>query len=475
MNIANGRSPRRLTSRIAHLASIILAAALIAALSPLQLAAQDFSFHEPSARAAALGGAFTARADDATALFYNPAGLAFLNTVRIKCNIMFGRRQTGAAWPDGGASFTTQPPEFIGNVAVSFQPVKHITIGAGLFSPFTYESYWTPGWDAETLIGRNRLRTMTFRAALAVEPLKGLALGAGVDLVSSTVRWRHSISFNIPNYPLPRDLNVDSNYELSGRGTSFVAGALWKILPAVQIGAKYQERLPLDYTGTDVFNSQLDISGMTVPDPHLTSRKVIDLVGFYYKTQNVTTRLTLPRQITGGLALTPLKPLSLYLDLEWSRWSEFGNWIFTSMNEGQALNPAFTTEYQDFYGLALNYGVQGIPLTLRDTKAVKAGLEYRPGKYTAVRAGYARHQSSVDAADRTPIYPDLDRNVYSLGFGYEGPLFSIWGDGERVSDLSFDFFIRYATGGPSASAYPGFEMTYDSSRFVFGFGAGFIF
>ena len=475
MNTIRVRSPRHTKPLSGVLASVVLAVALVAALAPPPLPAQDFSFHEPSARAAGLGGAFTARADDATALFYNPAGLAFLNTLRIKCNIMFGRRQTSAAWPDGGDSFTTEPPEFIGNAAVSWQPVERITIGAGLFSPFTYESYWTPGWDGETLVGRNRFRTMTFRAALAVEPLKGLALGAGVDLVSSTVRWRHMIPFNIPNYPLPRNLGVDSNYELSGRGTSFVAGALWKILPSVQIGAKYQERLPIDYTGTDVFNAQLDTTGATVPDPHLTRRKVIDLINFYYETQHVTTRLTLPRQITGGLALTPLKPLSVYLDLEWSRWSEFGDWIFTSTNTGQALNPAFTTEYQDFYGLALNYGVQGIPLTLRDTKALKAGLEYRPAKYTAVRAGYARHQSSVDEAGRTPIYPDLDRNVYSLGFGYEGPLFSIWGDGERVSDLSFDVFIRYATGGPAASAYPGFEIMYDSSRFVFGFGAGFIF
>jgi|GEM_PF-652169 len=475
MNIVSVRPPRRHKSRLAFLKSFVWAITLIAALTPLQLLAQDFSFHEPSARAAGLGGAFTARADDATALFYNPAGLAFLNTLRIKCNIMFGRRQTGAAWPAGGDSFTTEPPEFIGNAAISWQPVKRVTIGAGIFSPFTYESYWTPGWDAETVVGRNRLRTMTFRAALAVEPLKGLALGAGIDLVSSTVRWRHSIPFNIPNYPLPRDLDVDSNDQLSGRGTSFVAGALWKIVPAVQIGAKYQERLPIDYAGTDVFNAQLDISGETVPDPHLTSRRVVNLIDFYYRTQNVTTHLTLPRQITGGLALTPLKPLSVYLDLEWSRWNEFGDWIFTSANEGQALNPAFTTEYQEFYGLELDYGVQGIPLTLRDTKALKAGLEYRPGKYTAVRAGYARHRSSVDEAGRTPVYPDLDRNVYSLGFGYEGPLFSIWGDGERVSDLSFDIFVRYAAGGPAASAFPGFEMTYDSSRFVFGFGAGFIF
>lgn len=460
-----------------HLAVIlILSVAVLAALAPARLRAQDFSFHEPSARAAGLGGAFIARADDATALFYNPAGLAFLSSFRVKTNIMFGKRATSAAWSqDGPSPFSSEPPEFLGDAALSWQPFKGLTIGAGLFSPFTYEAYWTPGWDAETIVGRNRLRTLYFRTAVAVEPLKGLALSAGLDVISSSLMYRHAIPFNIPNFPQTRDINVDSSYRLSGRGLSFVAGALWKIVPAVQIGARYQAHRPIDYAGTDVFNSQLDISGLSVPDPYRTSRKVVDLIDFYYKTQDVAASLTLPREIAGGIALTPLKPLSLYLDVQWDRWSEFGSWIFTSVNEGQALNPAFTPDYQTFYGLELNYGVQGVALALRDTKTVKAGLEYRPGKYVAVRAGYAREQSAVDEAGRTPVYPDLDRNVYSVGFGYEGPLFSVWGDGERVSDLSFDVFIRYATGGPSGSAFPGFEMSYSSSRLTFGFGAGLIF
>jgi long-chain fatty acid transport protein len=453
----------------------VLVTVLIAALAPDRLRAQDFSFHETSARAAGLGGAFTARADDATALFYNPAGLAFLSGFRVKTNIMFGQRQTSASWPDGGASATTEPSEFLGNAALCWQPFKGLTIGTGLFSPFMYESYWTPGWDGETVDGRNRLRTLYFRTAVAVEPIKGLALGAGLDIISSTVRWRHAIPFNIPNYPQPHDIMVDSNEQLHGRGLSFVAGALWKVVPAVQIGARYEEHVPIDYTGTDIFNSQLDVSGLTIPDPVLGTRGVMSLVDFYYRTQNVTASLTLPRVIAGGLALTPLKPLSIYLDVEWDRWSEFGSWVFTANDEGLGLNPSFTPQYQEFYGLELNYGVQGVAFALHDTTAVKTGIEYRPGKYVAVRAGYAREQSSVDEAGRTPVYPDLGRSIYSVGFGYEGPLFSIWGGDERISDLSFDVFIRYATGGPGASTFPGFEMTYSSSRVTFGIGAGLVF
>ncbi|HMA54530.1 MAG TPA: outer membrane protein transport protein [Acidobacteriota bacterium] len=467
---------RALSSRVrAVVPALVPVLALTLALAPSLLGADDFSFYEPSARAAALGGAFTALANDTTTLFYNPAGLASLGGFRLKTNIAFGKRETSAVSSGAPHGFETGPSEFIGSIAVSWQPFKRVTIGTGLFSPFTYESYWTPGWSGETINERNRLRSLYFRTAVAVEVVKGLSLSAGVDVVSSSLRWLHVIPFNIPNFPLPRDLDIDSSHRLHGRGLGFTAGALWKVLPVLQIGARYQQSVPVDYAGTDIFNAQLDTTGTTVPDPHRPSRRLSDLIDFYYATQDVTGRLTFPREIAGGFALTPVPKLSLYIDVEWDRWSEFGDWIFRSVNEGQALSPGFTPEYQDFYGLQLSYGVQGVPLDLRDTRAVKAGLEYRLGRYIALRAGYARHQGSVDEANRTPVYPDLDRNVYSLGFGYEGPLFSVWGDGERVSDLSFDVFLRYSSAAPGASTLPGFEMTYDSSRLVFGVGAGLVF
>jgi long-chain fatty acid transport protein len=453
--------------------ALVLALALTSITA--RLAAEDLAIHEPSARASALGGAFTARSDDATGLFYNPAGLAFLTSFRLKTNIMFGQRDLTAAWPEGDRTYRSEPSEFLGDFAASWQPVKRVTLATGLFTPFNYESYWTPGWTGETAITRNRLRTLFFRTAVAVEVVKGFAVSAGLDVVSSSLRYRHLVPFNLETYPQPQAIDVESSHALHGRGLGFTAGVLWKVLPVLQVGARFQQSVAIDYAGTNVFDRVLDAQGAVVPDPHQTSRRLASLIDFYYATQDVTGRLTLPREVAVGLAVTPVPTLSLYLDLQWNRWSEFGDWIFTSTATGQAINPAFTPDYQDFYGLTLDYGVQGLDLSLRNTRDIKAGLEFRPVRYVAVRAGYARLQSSVDESGRSPVYPDLDRNVYSLGFGYEGPLFSIWGDGERVSDLSFDLFLRYASAAAGPSAYPGEEMTYGSNRLVFGIGAGLSF
>jgi long-chain fatty acid transport protein len=460
-----------------HTRPVSLAVALIglsaatSVLLPQRLSADDFAFHEAGARAASLGGAFTARADDAATLFYNPAGLAFLRGIRVKTNITLGRRTTDAARP-GSPSYRSNPFEILGGHALSWQPVRRVTVGTGLFPAAGFDSLWNPGWFGRNVAVRTELDMRSFRTAVAVEVVKDFAVSAGLDVVSANVIWNHRIPYDLPNYPLPEPYPVESRQTLKGRGVGFVAGALWKIVPAVQIGASYRGAAGIDLAGTDVFAYSSMVS-FTVPGPQGTQESLYNLMRRFYRNQEFTGRLTLPREIACGVILTPFSRISLCADIVWTRWSEFGEWSFRSVNTEDELSPDWTQVYEDFYGIGPDYGTQSVAFALEDTKRIKAGLEYRLSKTLAVRAGYARHESSVSAANRTPVYPDLDRDVFSLGFGYEGPVFSIWRNDERIADLSFDAFARYATAKPGESTYPGFEMTFSSKRFVWGVGVGF--
>jgi long-chain fatty acid transport protein len=441
----------------------------------MRLAAEELAFHEPGARAAALGGAFTARADDASALFYNPAGLAFLAGFRLKTNLTFADRKISAAWPEGGETFRSSPNEILGAHALAWQPIKRLTLATGLYSPYTHESLWSRDFDGNTNCLRDSVKTLYFRSVLAVEVFKGFAVSGGVDVVSSSLVWRHDIPFNLETYPLPEDALVETRHQLSGHGLGFVAGVLWKVIPAIQVGASYHQEVTIDYAGRNSYVIDWIALDGTVPGPNGRSIEIADLLDLFYAPQDVTGQMTFPRELACGVAITPFSRLSLYVDIQWNRWSDFGDWIFRSANEDGNLNPAFTQVYRDFYGITPDYGTQGVSLGLKDTAKLKAGLEFRPARYLAVRAGFARHQSSAGEANRSPVYPDLERNIYSLGFGYEGPLFSVYGGDEVVSDLSFDLFIRYASAARGASSVPGFEMTYDSNRIVAGAGVGFSF
>ena len=454
---------------------------LLLALLPVSFApalqAQDFSFHDIGARAASLGGAFTAQADDITALFYNPAGLAFLDGFRIKTSLNFSTRSLSAAWPDGEDGFSSSQNELIGNFFLSWRPFKGVTLGTGYYSPYGFDSVWPVGWSGELYSASAKLGAHTFRTALAVEPLKGLALSAALDVVSMSVDWDHRIRFGLTSYPLPEEILVLSQNKAGGHGLGFAAGALWKVFSGLQVGARFQQSVSVDLVGrnTFLFPNSVGYGNAQVPDPYGAMRSVTSLLGLFYVPQEMTGRLTLPREIACGLALSPFPQLSLNLDVEWDRWSELGRWEFTSVDAGGDLSPGFTPVHEEFYGLSPDYGVQGFDLAVRDSKKLKAGLEYRLGRWFALRGGYARHESSVDPAGRTPLYPDPGFGLYSFGAGYEGPLYSIWDDEKTVSGLSIEFFFRYAAADEAPSALPGYEMSYSAKRWVGGVGVGFIF
>jgi long-chain fatty acid transport protein len=456
----------------------ILALCLLSALIPPALGAQDLAFHEVGARAAALGGAFTAKADDITAVYYNPAGLAFLKGLRIKTNLFVSSRTIDAALPATGQAFASDPREYLQNVFLTWQPVRRIGLGLGYFSPYNFRAQWLdPGWIGGGISVSSRLRSHNLRLALGVEVLKGLSLGAALDHVILSADWKHNILFEPTNYldQLPQATDVHSRHELSGHGLGFTAGALWKPLTALQVGVRFQTETSVDLDGSNSFAFPQNSTWELVPDPYVPYQQLIWLLDLFYVNQFVTGRMTVPREIACGAAWTPVRPLSLYIDLQWEAWSRLGDWEFTSGNEDGDINPAFPEVYREFWGIEPDYGIQGTPLALKDTMTVKAGAECRLGRWFAVRAGFARHESSAATTDLSPLYPDLARNVYSIGGSYEGPLFSIYDSDEAIGQLSLDLALRYSPAAPAASTLPGMELAYSSRRWEVGIGVGFNF
>ncbi len=457
-------------------AGLVIAFALGLASVSLPLRADDFGYYEVGARAAALGGAFTAKADDITALFYNPAGLAFLRGLRVKTNLVLGKRAISASVPGYDQPFTSGPSEYLQNIFLSWQPVRRISIGLGYYSPGNFNSHWgSANWIGEEDSTAAKMKWYTFRAALAVEVLKGLAVSAALDVDSASVQWDHTILFELGNYTLPGEARVFSRHTLSGHGLGFAVGALWKASPAVQVGARYQKSAAVDLAGGNSFTFDPETANYTVPDPYQGSRSVSSLLNMFYVSQSVTGKLTIPQEFACGVALTPIPRLSLYLDVQWDKWSELGSLEFRSVNSDENLNPSFSSVYQEFWGISPNYGTQGGGLMLRDSLKFKSGLEFRMGRWFALRAGFARNKSSVKAADRNPLYPDLPGNVYSFGASYEGPMFDSYEADKAVGQISLDVFVRYSSADKTASTLSGLETTYGANRWCAGAGLGFAF
>jgi len=303
-----------------------------------------------------------------------------------------------------------------------------------------------------------------------------LAIGAALDLVAAHLWWDHLLPFDMASYPIPDDTAVSSRHELAGHGLGFSGGVLWKAVTWLQVGARYRQRIVVDLAGWNTFQPFIESWYSFVPGPYGGGTPLTNLLSRFYVTQEVTGETAIPREIAFGIAVRPAPRLSLNLDVQWDRWSDLGRWEFYSVNAGGDLSPEFSEDYREFYGIAPDYGIQGLDLAAADTKQIKAGLEYGLGRWFAVRAGYSRLEGSVATAGRTPLYPDPKLSIFSCGAGYEGPMFSIWDKDKSVGRLVFDVYIRYATaGGGSASALSGYELVYKADRWTAGVAVGYVF
>ena len=81
-------------ARLALVGSVCLGAALPAYAQATAQIPLQFDFLNPGARSLALGSAFTAVADDATAAFTNPAGLTFLVKPEVSAELRYRRLET---------------------------------------------------------------------------------------------------------------------------------------------------------------------------------------------------------------------------------------------------------------------------------------------------------------------------------------------------------------------------------------------
>lgn len=441
------------------------------------LKASGFAIYELGARASALAGAFVARADDTSAIYYNPAGIAFLDGFRIKTNVQFSPQKSTAFIPDTEHVFSSTPLQLQGLHYVTWSPLDRLTLGFGMFNPYSTETSWGCSWPGSLLSISSRLLSYDCRPSVAIKLTKGLALGIGVDFVFTKVEWRHNIKFPVEKFiQTSTPYLVDSRHHVEGSGIGFTAGLLWKISKRLQFGARYQHQVTLDAKGKNTFHDNFlgGVTGQRILGPDNRLIGIHPLMDKYYELQNVSSQFLFPTEIVWGLMVVPVDRLTLLLDFHWSEWSKAKNWEFISDKSGVDMSPEFMEDYGYFFGVIPDYEKQSAEMRWKDTWKIKFGVEYALSPVMALRAGYAFDQTAMDGNVIHAVNPGLDQNIISLGLGYDGPLFSVWDD-KRMSDFTFDFFVQYMFSKNQTSSLPGFDFSYNTDRFVVGIGLGFDF
>ncbi len=376
----------------------------VAGLSATPGMASGFAFYEQGAKASAEGGAWIARADDASANWYNPAAL--VHGAKGEVQFGFNYLETGSDThfsPAPGVSF-----DAVSNVSTPLhfyfgQKINdRLAFGVGFNNPFGLVSEWK---NAPLTLSSRRaeLRTYLLNPNFAFKISERWSAAIGVDYLAAEVT------------DFARDAAVGpftTTANLRGEGDAFGYNvALQFKMDCFSIAGQYRSPLTVDIRGNLTFTG--------VPA---------------FLNSPAHTDVDLPAQSMVGAAWT-----SRWVDVElagyYTEWNRFKNLIIDTGNPATS-----ATLIQNWTG----------------TWSYRLGLAFRldhDGKHE-LRAGGVVDDSPIPTQYLRPSIPDSDRTGYSLGYGY---LAKTWGVDIYAMYLKFDDVT--ANGLPTDGVIPGTYST----------------
>jgi long-chain fatty acid transport protein len=373
--------------------------------------AAGFRLPEQGAKAMGMGMAFTAQADDPSAIYYNPAGIVQLEGQ----NVMIG----GTYIRENGADFSgTTPLTFnagvfdtesetqedldfvIPNAYWTRKAAPDFAYGVGIFAPFGLGQKYE---YRATSIFRNQvtnveIQTVVVNPTVAWKLNDVLSVGAGVDFMYGKAKLSQA---GVANVGTP--LNI-FQLDLDGHGTAwgYNFGLLLTPSENVKIGAAFRSSFRLDIKDANVNLWGIDSTVPFVPNPvppptALSAAQVFG--GSTYHTSASTT-INMPATFQLGVAYI-LDRLTLEVDLDWTFWSAFKT-LKIDIENNNALLPDANR-----------------PENWKDVVGLDVGAEYRVTDPLALRLGFRYDPSPVPADTLSPLLPDADRFFYCAGAGYK--------------------------------------------------------
>ncbi|GAB6905139.1 Long-chain fatty acid transport protein [Desulfosarcina cetonica] len=340
------------------------------------------------AKATALGGAFSAYADDPYAIHYNPAGLVQIErpTVSAGVNIIdptlkVNSFHVGNADPtvNGSTDFEdTSNDLFVPHMGFAMRLTDNWAVGAAFYVPFGLDISWDDN-PTKNPGAYNCYHSYYDRVVLtpsvAYKFNEKWSVGLGLVLGKSESGVEHRLyapGSRLHGSKIESELEDNFNY-------SFNVGVMYHPTESITMGLTYRSKADTDFEGE------------------------VKIVGTGIKSDIELDTVDHPQQVQFGLRFQPIKRVSMEVDVVWTDWS--------------IVDRQTTTFSDNFLGVYGPGSPQDIPRHWNDTMQFKAGIEWQTTDYLALRVGYFYDQSPIPDETFDLVWPDADKKTYSIGFG----------------------------------------------------------
>lgn len=363
------------------------------------LLANGLNLNGLGARPASMGGAFVGLADDFTAVFWNPAGLALLKgrTFGLAGDFLLPSARFTL---DPTFSMETKSKGYGAGLVGYFQPIgDRIVVGLGAYTLSGLGADWASQGFEEALVyplppayftpslesyrWRSFIGSITLAPSIAVRINDWMSFGATFNLsygFFQTSQWAETAV--LPTKP-PTLVNLGQrDLDVNGWGFGATFGLLIKPIDWMSVGLTWRTQTNMSLSGTTGIEN-LDRLGLPV-----SSDTSLDVPN--------------PTWLAGGIAVKPVDRLTVTFDLQWTNWAKFGTieLVFADPEWAEALT--------DEAALVLNW---------KDSLQVRGGVEYDLGKF-ALRAGYYYDPAPAPDETMNVLIPSFTYNSLNAGFGY---------------------------------------------------------
>lgn len=315
--------------------------------------------------AIARGNAFVATADNPAAVYYNPAGITQLEGQHVSFGLYMVSAGIDYTATDGRTASPDSGVQFVPQLHYVYSPAdSKWSYGFGIYAPFGMGADWGKGTPFTTKAEKANLTYLSFNPVVAYEVTNCLSVAAGLSVDYSKAKFQQSL--------LPGGVGV-FRFEGDDISAAFTLGLLYQPSDHWSFGLNYRSANTMDYDG----ESRLGFPGAYQP---------------------TDASMDYPQYIDVGVSYRPDDKWNFEFNLDWTDWDS----INTSVFEGTAIGDV---------PLAFNYE-SGFMYEFGVTRQLQDGYW--------VSAGYVYSENSVPDLTLSPLNPDANLHLGSVGFGHRG-------------------------------------------------------
>lgn len=329
----------------------------------------------------AMGHTGVAVVNSAEVLFFNPAGMAFLEdkfNVSVGGSALFAKTNFKNETYNWNASTSNVGTPF--NAYVSYRINKWLSAGLAVYTPFGSAVKWDKDWQGAHLVNNIDLKAIYIQPTISLKVSDEFSIGGGPIYVNGSVQFNRNIT---PN-PLLSDNGQPADVTLDAKGISawgYTAGFMFNPCKKMRLGVNYRSEITMKARGGDASFHDVPVIAQ----------------GTFTNT-NFDADLPLPAEITAGLSYNITNKWMVAFDYNRTMWSTY---------------KALTVDFANNVPTSVN------PRNYKNTNTFRVGTQYKANDKFVFRAGWYKDQSPVQSGYFAPETPRNDAMGFTGGLTYQ--------------------------------------------------------